>query len=57
MIKFAVTCRMLSKNYKTLTGTTKVNARDAQEARAKARQVYWQRGYREVTTLMAIPAN
>jgi hypothetical protein len=56
MIKFVVTCRMLTKTCKTVTHTTKVNARDSQEARAKARQVFWRRGYNGVETLTAFTA-
>ncbi|MCK9532759.1 MAG: hypothetical protein M0R77_19930 [Gammaproteobacteria bacterium] len=56
MILFTVTCRMLTKRNKTVTNTTKVKARDGDEARAKARQVFWQRGYQGVETLVAFPA-
>jgi hypothetical protein len=46
---------MLSKKNKTVTSTTKVAARDANEARAKAKQIFWQRGYQGVESLLALP--
>ena len=54
MIQYTVECRMINPKGKTVTKATKVKARDNDEAKAKARQVYWGRGNRSVEALVAV---
>lgn len=53
MDTFTVECRMRNGRGKTVTKTTNVKARDGIEARAKARQVFIQRGNNSVESLYA----
>lgn len=53
MIQYTVECRMINPRGKTLTKSTKVQARDTNEARAKARVVYQRRGNKSVESLAA----
>lgn len=53
MIQYQVECRVLTPKLKTATRTIKVKARDVTEAKARARQVFRQRGNNNVEPLMA----
>lgn len=53
MVQYLVECRVLTPKLKTMLKTTKVMARDVTEAKARARQVFRQRGNNNVEALMA----
>lgn len=56
MKMFKVECRMINAQNKTVTGKMKVQARDKNEAKAKAKQSYSKKGNKSVEALSACEA-
>lgn len=52
MIKFTVTCRMISRRDKVITGKVDVMALDSKSARREAQEIFWRRGFQVVEPLM-----